>query len=99
MFKDKTKKLLQPGPLKSYGVWFARPDAQKCQMDIAANVAMLIVVNSIPVRPGGWALEDGLPGRITPMKWVRLPQGLLKGDLLAMVPIVFLEFMGSDGFR
>lgn len=39
----------------------ARPDAQKCQMDIAANVAMLIVVNSIAVRPGGWALEDGRP--------------------------------------
>lgn len=72
----------------------ARPDAQKCQMDIAANVAMLIVVNSIPVRPGK-DLEDGLPkGHLE-----AVPPNLLKGDLLAMVPMVFLEFMGSDCFR
>ena len=82
MFKDKTKQLLQLGPLKSSTskhtprieirmvFEIARPDAQKCQMDIAANVAMLIVVNSIPVRPGkvglgGWgASRDGQP----PMK-------------------------------
>ena len=78
----------------------ARPDAQKCQMDIAANVAMLIVVNSIPVRPGkDWGRMGSLPGRSASHEVSSAPTGpILKGDFFSYGSDCFLGVYGVGWF-